>query len=100
MESLSLTLIQKDIFWESPERNLRAYKSMLETLKHSSDIIVLPEMFNTGFTKNISLVEEFNGNTMNFLAEESQKYNAVLAVTIPLKHNGVIYNMFIWMKPD
>lgn len=100
MESLSLTLIQKDIYWESPERNIRALKSMLEKLKHSSDIIVLPEMFNTGFTKNISLVEDFNGNTMSFLAEEAQKNNSVFAVTIPIKHNGNIYNMFIWMKPD
>lgn len=100
MESLSLTLIQKDIYWESPERNLRAFKTMLESIKHSSDIIVLPEMFNTGFTKNISLVEEFNGLTINFLTEEARKLNSVIAVTIPLKYNGNIYNMFIWMKPD
>ncbi len=100
MESLSLTLIQKDIYWESPERNFKAVSNMLETLKFSSDIIILPEMFNTGFTKNTSLAEDFNGITMNYLSNEANKNNAVIASTIPIKYNNALYNMFIWMKPD
>ncbi len=100
MESLSLTLIQKDIFWEAPERNINSIKTMLQNLKYSSDLIILPEMFNTGFTKNSALAENIDGITVSFMKEEAKKNNAVIAGTIAMKYHNDIYNMFVWVQPD
>lgn len=102
MENLTITLIQSDLYWEDIDRNLSMFKEKINTLKSSeTDIILLPEMFSTGFSMNAStLAEDMNGKTINWMKEQAQNINSVIVGSIIIHENDLFYNRLIWMRPD
>ena len=69
MQNLVLTTLQYDIIWENKNANLKKIENFLTQLKLKSHIVVLPEMFNTGFSNNIKLLAEpMNGETITQMA--------------------------------
>jgi len=94
-----ITTIQSDIIWENISENLKNYESKIENL--NSDVIVLPEMFSTGFTMNPeSLAEEMTGPTVNWMKENSKKINSAICGSVIIKEDNKYYNRFIWVNPD
>jgi omega-amidase len=94
-----ITTIQTDIIWENISENLKEYESKIE--KINSDIIILPEMFSTGFTMEPQKVaEEMDGRTVNWMKENSKKINSAICGSIIIKENNNYYNRFIWINPD
>lgn len=94
-----ITTIQSDIIWENISENLKNYESKIENL--NSDVIVLPEMFSTGFTMNPeSLAEEMTGTTVNWMKENSKKINSAICGSVIIKEDNKYYNRFIWVNPD
>ncbi len=101
MNALKVTLIQSYLFWENIDKNLHNLALKLATIKEKTDLILLPEMFSTGFTMDPeSFAEEMDGKTMQWMHEKANRYNAVVAGTIVIKENGKFFNRLIWMKPD
>ncbi len=101
MNNLRVTLVQTDIIWQNINENLNHIESLLKQKTLSTDLIILPEMFNTGFTMEPDKVsEDMNGTTVTFLRRIAQEHNADIAGSIPVKENNNFYNRLVWVKPD
>jgi len=101
-KDLKVTIVQTSLAWENADANLSAFTQKLEkTVPSSTDLIVLPEMFSTGFTMNASAVSEtMNGKTVEWMAKTSAQKKAVITGSCVIKENGKYYNRLIWMRPD
>ncbi len=101
MNPLKITLVQAYLFWENIDKNLQNLGLKLGSIREKTDLIILPEMFNTGFTMNAeALAEEMNGKTMKWMQEKAFRYNAVVVGSLIIKENEKYFNRLIWMKPD
>ncbi|MDQ3192009.1 MAG: amidohydrolase [Bacteroidota bacterium] len=100
-EDLKINLIQTDLHWEDPEKNLLMFSELISENKAESDLIILPEMFNTGFTTNSALfAEEVNGITISWMRQTAKEQNCVITGSLVITENENFYNRLIWMKPD
>ena len=101
MDFLKITLIQAYLFWENIDKNLQNISLKLAAIREKTDLIILPEMFSTGFTMNAeALAEEMDGKTMQWMKEKAIKFDAVVTGSLIIKENGKYYNRLIWMKPN
>ena len=77
---IAITLIQPDIIWEDVEANLAQYTATFESLHERANLILLPELFTTGFTmRSRDLAEPMGDRTMDWMAEQADKYKCDLA---------------------
>lgn len=101
IENLKVTVFQAYIFWENIDKNLQNLGLRLSGGIHEkTDLIVLPEMFNTGFTMNTSLAEEMDGKTIQWMRTQASKYNCVVTGSLIIKENNQYFNRLIWMLPE
>ena len=101
-KDLRVTTLQTTLYWEDPVKNIRKLNRQLKPIKRdSSDVIVLPEMFNTGFTMNAEKVAELEGGfTMQWMSEISSSLNSSICGSLIIKEKKKFYNRFIWMNPN
>jgi predicted amidohydrolase len=101
MTDLSVTTIQTNIYWEDKEANLIMLEEKICSLHQQTQIIILPEMFNTGFSMNAAaLAEDMNGPTIHWMKKISKENNVILTGSIIIKEDNVFYNRLIWMMPN
>jgi omega-amidase len=98
---ISITLIQSNLHWESIPANLAMFDEKFSSIKEHTDLILLPEMFSTGFTMNAErLAETMDGTTVKWMREKAKEKNAVICGSFICKDNGKYYNRLVWMQPD
>ena len=101
MSPLNIAYIQADLAWEDKEANFQHFNDLLEQVQTSTDLILLPETFTTGFPVEPNVyAEKENGSTMQWLQNQARKKNAVICATFPLEKDGHYYNSLVWMRPD
>lgn len=101
MDNLKVTVFQGYLFWENVDKNLQNITLRLSAIREKTDLIILPEMFNTGFTMNAAaLAETMDGKTIQWLKDTARKYDCVVTGSIIVKENDKFYNRLIWMRPD
>lgn len=102
INNLKITIFQAYLFWENIDKNLQNISLRLSMgVKEKTDLIVLPEMFNTGFSMNASgLAEEMGGKTMTWMAQAAVRYECVVTGSLIIKENDRYYNRMIWMLPS
>lgn len=101
MNILKVTTFQAYLFWENIEKNLQNLGLRLSSIREKTDLIVLPEMFNTGFSMNPEkLAEDMGGRSMKWMLEQAKKFNSVVTGSLIIKEEGKYYNRLIWMRPD
>jgi predicted amidohydrolase len=101
MQDLSVTLIQTDLYWENPTANLANLEEKIAQVSTPSDLIILPEMFNTGFTMNVkSVAEPMNFTTFKWMKQQAKKANAVVTGSYIVREGENCFNRLIWMRPD
>lgn len=101
MKNLKITTIQSNLHWENKTANLKMFEEKLSRLNSYPDIVLLPEMFTTGFTNNRTpLAETMDGVTMKWIAEQAKEVNAVICGSFIVVENGQYFNRLIWMNPD
>lgn len=100
MQDLKLTLIQSDIHWHQVEANLAMFEEKIWQIEESTDIIVLPEMFQTGFTMDTSLSEPMNFTTFKWMKQMAAQQKAVVTGSYIVKEGDKVYNRLLWMQPD
>lgn len=104
--SLHISLIESDLFWENPAQNKNHFEKVFTLFfeneeNQKTDIIVLPEMFTTGFTMNISLAENIKqSNTLNWLKENATKYDIALTGSMIIEDNKKFYNRLFFVEPN
>lgn len=100
MKDLNICIIQSNIIWENIDENLNLFEAHIDSVI-DADVIVLPEMFTTGFSMNTSkLAETMGGKTMDWLRDNAKKKNCVITGSIIIEENDKYYNRLIWMRPD
>lgn len=101
VQDLRLTLLQTDLHWESPGANMAMLEEKIWHHYTKSDIIVLPEMFTTGFTMNAyAFAEPMNLTTMKWMKQIAAQTQALLIGSYIVKDNYCYYNRLICMQPD
>ena len=101
MSTIKITTFQSYLFWENIDKNLQNLGLRLSSIREKTDLIVLPEMFSTGFSMNPSkLAEEMGGKTMKWMLEQARKFESVVTGSIIIKEDNKHYNRLIWMRPD
>ncbi|PKL17486.1 MAG: amidohydrolase [Spirochaetae bacterium HGW-Spirochaetae-5] len=101
MKNLRVTLIQSAIEWHNIDSNILHFRSLISDIENKTDLIILPEMFTTGFTMNpVAIAEEMNGEAVSAIKEWSSTSGADITGSIIVKEDNRYYNRLIWVKPD
>jgi omega-amidase len=101
MHDLSVTIIQTDLFWENSTANLANLEEKMAQISLPTDLVILPEMFTTGFTMNAkSVAEPMNYTTFKWLKQQAIRTQAVVTGSFIVKEGQYYFNRLIWMRPD
>ncbi len=101
MQDLSVTIIQTDIFWENSTANLANLEEKMAEISLPTNLIILPEMFSTGFTMNVkSVAEPMNFTTFKWLKQQAKRTQAVITGSFIVKEGEHFFNRLVWMRPD
>lgn len=98
MQDLSITLVQPDQKWEDKEANFANYERLLSDV--DTDLILLPEMFQTGFGMDTSQAEEMTGQSVSWLRNLASEKNAAVYTSLMINENGANMNRGIFVTPD
>lgn len=90
--------LQTDIVWEDAEANLHAFEEKIAALEILPNVLILPEMFNAGFSFNYA--EPKNFLTYKWMIQMAERYNIVIAGSIAVKDLNQKFNRFLWVFPD
>lgn len=101
MPTLTITTIQTDLIWEEKPANLNMLEKKITGVEEKTEIVVLPEMFSTGFSmKTQELAETMDGETVQWMKRVSRENNIILTGSIIAEDEGNYYNRLIWMLPN
>ena len=101
MPKLSITTIQSNLHWEDKAANLVMLESKIKSISEKTHIVVLPEMFSTGFSMNSAeLAESMDGITVQWMKRICKEKNIILTGSIIIEEENKFYNRLIWMQPD
>ena len=100
-DKLKIAAIQYDMKWQDVDANLDTLEnSWLNKVDANTDIIVLPEMFATGFTMDISFAEKMDGKTIRWMQKISEEKNMAICASLPVIEDSFVKNRFIWVDQE
>jgi omega-amidase len=98
---MKLALIQSSLFWENPEKNREKLGEKIHAISESVDLIVLPEMFTSGFTMQPNdVAETMQGETITWLTLLAKAKNAAITGSLVIAENGNFYNRLVFVLPS
>ncbi|MEQ8152494.1 MAG: amidohydrolase [Smithellaceae bacterium] len=101
MQDLTVTLIQTQLVWEDIDANLAALDKKIDDISETTDVIILPETFTTGFTMNASKVAEpMSGSAVSWIVHKSRQKNAHILGSVIIEEGGKYFNRLLWAQPD
>lgn len=100
-ETLKISIIQSNLHWENAEANLKMFSAKIENIEEKTDLIVLPEMFSTGFSMNAEkLAEPNDGNTLKWMIKEAKTHNTAITGSVIIKEDDNFFNRMFFVFPD
>ncbi len=98
---ISVSAIQSQLFWEDKEANLHMFGEKIRAISFPVDLLVLPEMFSTGFTMNAKkLAEPTDGPTLEWMQKQASSLKSVVTGSFIVNEKGNYYNRLLWVRPD
>ncbi len=98
---MKIALVQVSLYWEDISANLSHLEELIWTLKEPVDLIVLPEMFSTGFSMQAEkLAEPMHFHTFKWMKQMAQQMDAAITGSYIIKEASRFYNRLVWMQPD
>jgi len=98
---MKIALIQTDLFWQDANKNRENFDSKINEIQSEVNLIVLPEMFSTGFTMNASEVAEtMEGETIEWMKLKAKQKNAAITGSVVIAENGNFYNRMLFVFPS
>jgi len=95
---MKISIIQSDIVWENPEVNLSYFEQKFFEIPKGTELVMLPEMFTTGFSMEPDLIaEDHNGKTVEWLINMSKLHGFVISGSIAIKEGGKFFNRLLWV---
>lgn len=95
---MKITGLNLDIFWKNPRANFEIIEK--EFAEVQTDVILLPEMFSTGFCMDAAEIADDSGETLSWMKALAKAKDAAVAGSISVKENGKFFNRFYFVKPD
>jgi predicted amidohydrolase len=100
MSSLTITIIQANLVWENKQANLELLEQKIESISSKTELVILPEMFSTGFSMKPSLyAETMDGSTIQWMKKMATTKGIILTGSVIIEENGSYFNRLIWMLP-
>lgn len=101
MQDLKVAILQTSLHWENPTANRSMLEEKIWQLHEQVDVIVLPEMFTTGFTMDAaSLAEPMKLHTFKWMQQMASQTQAAVCGSYIVQEAGLFYNRLLWMFPD
>ncbi|MFT3826217.1 MAG: nitrilase family protein [Chitinophagaceae bacterium] len=101
MSSLTITTIQTSLYWEDKAANLQQLEEKINSIREKTEIIILPEMFSTGFSmKPELLAEKMDGTTITWMKKIAAAKRVVLTGSVIIEEEGNYFNRLVWMLPN
>jgi len=101
MSDLHIAMVQSELAWEEPSANREHFERALEDLPREVDLVLLPEMFSTGFSMNAEvLAEPVGGETEAWLQALAAEHDAAITGSLPVRDGNAIYNRLLFATPD
>ncbi len=101
MATLTITTIQTNLYWENKADNLRMLSEKISSIPEHTEIVVLPEMFATGFSmKPELLAETMDGQTVQWMRETAAENKIILTGSVIIEEDGKYFNRLVWMLPN
>ena len=101
MSKLSVSLVQSNLHWEDKGANLASFEEKIRALKGKTQLVVLPEMFSTGFSmKPKELAEEISGESVAWMKRVAADNQLILTGSLIIKEGEEYFNRLIWMLPN
>ncbi|WP_299672725.1 amidohydrolase [uncultured Tenacibaculum sp.] len=101
MNTLSVAALQSDLVWENPTKNLENFTKKINHISDTVDLIVLPEMFTTGFSMNASnLAEKMDGISVQWMQKTAVAKNAAILGSIIIEENDAFFNRLLFVFPS
>lgn len=101
MNELRVTLMQANLIWQNPTANRDYFSNAFKSLAGKTDLIVLPEMFTTGFSMQPALhAESFDGETVQWLKQQANALNAAICGSMATRIDTGFVNRFILVTPE
>src|SRR6476660_8757088 len=106
MSTLTITGIQSTLHWEHKKANLQMFEEKIFSIKQPTEIVVLPEMFSTGFSmKPEKLAETMDGDTVSWMKKIAAEKKIILTGSVIISQAAAsgqtsYYNRLIWMMPN
>jgi omega-amidase len=98
---MKIAVIQSNLSWEEPDTNRALFYKKIIEVKEEVDLIVLPEMFTSGFTMNpIQVAEPMNGESVIWLKNIAKQRNCAITGSIVIEENGDYYNRLLFVFPS
>lgn len=98
---LKIALIQTDLVWEDPKQNRINFSAKISAISESVDIIILPEMFTSGFTMNASsIAETMTGESVSWMQQLAKEKDTAITGSLIIKENDTYYNRLLFVRPD
>lgn len=98
---LHITLVQANIIWEDKSANLQHYEQLISGVAGTKQVVVLPEMFSTGFSMAPDrLAEPMGGSAVGWMVRMAVQHRIVLAGSLMIAEGDKYYNRFLWVQPD
>ncbi|HJV20955.1 MAG TPA: amidohydrolase [Sediminibacterium sp.] len=101
MNTLSVTLIQSNLHWENKTANLQLFEEKIASHKQPAQVVVLPEMFSTGFSmKPAELAETMDGPSVQWMKRIAAENKIILTGSLIIEANQQYYNRLLWVLPN
>lgn len=101
MSTLSITIIQANLYWEDKEANFGMLEEKIKGIKEKTEIVILPETFSTGFSmRPAELAEPMSGRALSWMKKVAADKKVILTGSLVLEEKGNYFNRLIWMLPN
>lgn len=98
---MKVTIIQSPLIWENPKQNRSYFEEKINSISENTDLIVLPEMFTSGFTMNpINVAETMQGETVLWLQSLAKAKNCAITGSVVIEENSNFYNRMLFVFPS
>lgn len=101
MQDLRISLVQGDTRWHDPAGNREHYAALLAPLAGTTDLVILPETFTSGFSNDaIGKAEGMDGPTVAWIGEQARALGAAVTGSVQLRTAEGVFNRLLWATPD
>jgi predicted amidohydrolase len=101
MSTLTVTIIQTNLYWEQKADNLQMFEAKINSITERTELVILPEMFSTGFSmKPDMLADTMDGETIGWMKRISARKKIIITGSVIIKEGEHYYNRLIWMLPN